>query len=38
MLRPSAILVQLELLEVPYTLLDGPVEERVAQARATLGY
>jgi len=32
----GAILMQLELLEIPYTLLDGSVAERVAQVRAVL--
>jgi NadR type nicotinamide-nucleotide adenylyltransferase len=33
----GAILMQLEMLGIPYTLLDGLVEERVAQVRAVLG-
>jgi len=33
----GAILMQLELLGIPYTLLDGSVAERVAQVRAVLG-
>jgi HTH-type transcriptional repressor of NAD biosynthesis genes len=33
----GAILMQLEMLGIPYTLLDGSVEERVAQVRAVLG-
>ena len=33
----GAILMQLELLNIPYTLLDGSVEERVAKVRAVLG-
>jgi HTH-type transcriptional repressor of NAD biosynthesis genes len=32
----GAILMQLELLGIPYTLLDGSVAERVAQVRAAL--
>ncbi len=32
----GAILMQLELLGIPYTLLDGSVQERVAQVRAAL--
>jgi HTH-type transcriptional repressor of NAD biosynthesis genes len=32
----GAILMQLDLLGIPYTLLDGSVEERVAQVRAAL--
>jgi NadR type nicotinamide-nucleotide adenylyltransferase len=34
----GAILMQLELLGIPYTLLDGSVAERVAQVRAVLGW
>jgi HTH-type transcriptional repressor of NAD biosynthesis genes len=34
----GAILMQLDMLGIPYTLLDGSVEERVAQVRAVLGY
>ena len=34
----GAILMQLETLGIPYTLLDGSVEERVAQVRAALKY
>jgi nicotinamide riboside kinase len=34
----GAILMQLEALGIPYTLLDGSVAERVAQVRAALGY
>jgi hypothetical protein len=30
--------MQLDMLGIPYTLLDGSVEERVAQVRAVLGY
>jgi HTH-type transcriptional repressor of NAD biosynthesis genes len=33
----GAILMQLELLGIPYTFLDGSVAERVAQVRAALG-
>ena len=33
----GAILMQLELLGIPYTLLDGSVAERVAQVRAVIG-
>ncbi|TVT42958.1 AAA family ATPase [Hymenobacter setariae] len=33
----GAILMQLEMLGIPYTLLDGSVEERVAKVRAVLG-
>ena len=33
----GAILMQLDLLGIPYTLLDGSVAERVAQVRAELG-
>jgi HTH-type transcriptional repressor of NAD biosynthesis genes len=33
----GAILMQLEMLGIPYTLLDGSVEERVAQVRVVLG-
>ena len=33
----GAILMQLELLGIPYTLVDGSVEERVAKVRAVLG-
>jgi len=33
----GAILMQLDLLGIPYTLLDGSVAERVAQVRAALG-
>ena len=33
----GAILMQLEMLGIAYTLLDGSVEERVAQVRAALG-
>ncbi|WP_151088667.1 AAA family ATPase [Hymenobacter baengnokdamensis] len=33
----GAILMQLEMLGIPYTLLDGSLEERVAQVRAALG-
>lgn len=33
----GAILLQLELLGIPYTLLDGSVAERVAKVRAVLG-
>lgn len=33
----GAILMQLELLGIPYTLLDGSVAARVAQVRAALG-
>lgn len=33
----GAILMQLEMLGIPYTLLDGSVAERVAQVRAVLG-
>lgn len=33
----GAILMQLDLLGIPYTLVDGSVEERVAQVRAALG-
>ena len=33
----GAILMQLELLGISYTLLDGSVAERVAQVRAVLG-
>ena len=33
----GAILMQLELLGIPYTLVDGSVAERVAQVRAVLG-
>ena len=33
----GAILMQLELLGIPYTLLDGSVAERVAKVRAVLG-
>jgi HTH-type transcriptional repressor of NAD biosynthesis genes len=33
----GAILMQLELLGIPYTFLDGSVQERVAQVRAALG-
>ena len=33
----GAILMQLEMLGIPYTLLDGSVAERVAQVRAALG-
>jgi NadR type nicotinamide-nucleotide adenylyltransferase len=33
----GAILMQLELLGIPYTLLDGSVAERMAQVRAVLG-
>ncbi len=36
MLRPGTILMQLETLRIPYTLLDGSVAERVAQVRAAL--
>ncbi|RZK26812.1 MAG: cytidyltransferase-like domain-containing protein, partial [Hymenobacter sp.] len=32
----GAILMQLETLGIPYTLLDGSVAERVAQVRAAL--
>ena len=32
----GAILMQLEMLDIPYTLLDGSVAERVAQVRAEL--
>jgi HTH-type transcriptional repressor of NAD biosynthesis genes len=32
----GAILMQLEMLGIPYTLLDGSVEDRVAQVRAAL--
>lgn len=34
----GAILMQLEMLGIPYTLLDGSVAERVAQVRAELKY
>ena len=33
----GAILMQLEMLGIPYTLLDGSVEERVSKVRAVLG-
>jgi len=33
----GAILMQLEMLDIPYTLLDGSVEERVSKVRAVLG-
>lgn len=33
----GAILMQLDLLGIPYTLIDGSVTERVAQVRAALG-
>ncbi|WP_223650353.1 AAA family ATPase [Hymenobacter psoromatis] len=33
----GAILMQLDMLGIPYVLLDGSVEERVAQVRAALG-
>ncbi|MGI4866525.1 MAG: AAA family ATPase [Janthinobacterium lividum] len=33
----GAILMQLDLLNIPYTLLDGTVAERVAKVRAVLG-
>ncbi|MVN75560.1 AAA family ATPase [Hymenobacter sp. HMF4947] len=33
----GAILMQCDMLGIPYTLLDGSVEERVAQVRAVLG-
>lgn len=33
----GAILMQLDLLGIPYTLVDGSVQERVAQVRAELG-
>ncbi|MGI4872434.1 MAG: AAA family ATPase [Janthinobacterium lividum] len=33
----GTILMQLEMLGIPYTLLDGSVAERVAQVRAALG-
>ena len=33
----GAILLQLELLRIPYTLLDGSVAERVSKMRAVLG-
>jgi HTH-type transcriptional repressor of NAD biosynthesis genes len=34
----GAILMQLELLGIPYTLLDGSVAERVSKVRAVLGH